>query len=59
MKELTNKETKAIVAGALSGTLISAITRAYNAILDIGRAFGSTLVRFYNKKSCSLLLFFK
>jgi hypothetical protein len=54
MKELSHNETKKIVAGALSGTLISAITKAYNAILDLGRAFGSTLRRIANKKSCSL-----
>lgn len=54
MIKLNNDETRNIVAGGLSGTLISAITRAYNAILDLGRAFGSTLRRAIEKKSCSL-----
>ncbi|MBQ4634425.1 MAG: hypothetical protein IJB71_03660 [Bacilli bacterium] len=55
MKNLSKVETQKIIAGAsLSGTLISAITKAYNAILDLGRAFGSTIRRIVSKKSCSL-----
>lgn len=54
MKTLSNSETKKIVAGGLSGTVISAITKVYNAILDLGRAFGSTIRRIRDRKSCSL-----
>lgn len=54
MKTLSTNETKKIIAGGLSGTLISAITKVYNAILDLGRAFGSTIRRISEGKSCSL-----
>ena len=38
----------------LTSTFISAITRAGNSILEIGRSLGSAIRRIYEKNSCSL-----
>ncbi len=49
---LSNEECKKVVAGSISGTLMSAITRVINSILDIGRACGSAIRRLTSNKSC-------
>jgi len=49
---LNESECKKVVAGGLSGNLISAVTKVLNSILDIGRACGSAIRRFVSNKSC-------
>ena len=51
---LNETECKNIKAGALSGNLISAVTKVLNSILDIGRACGSALRRLTSNKSCAI-----
>lgn len=55
MKKLNNDEMLKIVGGStLSSTLISALTRAGNIIIDIGRSLGSAIRRIYEGSSCPL-----
>ncbi len=49
---LSEIECKKVKAGSISGNLLSAVTKAINSILDIGRACGSALRRFTSKSSC-------
>ncbi len=51
---MNTEETKKVIAGGLSGTLISAITKVFSTIFEFGRALGSSLRRIRDKKSCSL-----
>lgn len=48
-------ELKNIKGGlSISASLISAIVRGANAMLEIGRSFGSTIRRVFMGKTCSL-----
>ncbi len=51
---LTESECKNVKAGSITGTLISAVTKVLNSILDIGRACGSAIRRLTSKNSCIL-----
>ena len=51
---LNEKECKNVKAGSISGTLLSAVTKVINSIVDVGRAFGSALRRLTSNKSCIL-----
>jgi len=51
---LSKEELKSVKAGSISGTLLSAVTKVINSILDIGRALGSSLRRLTSGQSCSL-----
>ena len=51
---LNELECKKVKAGSISGTLLSAITKVINSILDIGRACGSAIRRLSSNKSCVL-----
>ena len=48
------EETKRVIAGGISGTLISAITKVFSTVFEFGRALGSAIRRIGAKKSCSL-----
>ncbi len=54
MKELNRKELLNIEGGAISGTLISSITRGINTILDLGRSLGSAIRRLGSNNVCPL-----
>lgn len=56
MRKLTKEEMIQINGGSsyLTSTFISAITRAGNVLLDIGRSLGSAIRRIYEGNSCSL-----
>lgn len=49
---MNNKELNTITGGDLNGTLINAISRFINSILEIGRAVGSALSRRKNNNYC-------
>ena len=55
MRKLERSEMLNIDGGsALSSTLISALTRAGNTIMDIGRSLGSAIRRLYEGTSCPI-----
>ena len=54
MMTLSKEECKNIIAGSISGKLLSAITKLINSVLDIGRACGSAIRRLVSNKSCEL-----
>ena len=55
MKKLNNDEMLKIDGGStLSSTLISALTRAGNTIMDIGRSLGRAIRRIFEGSSCPL-----
>ena len=54
MKNLNKEELLNIEGGSISGTLISAITRGINTVLDMGRAFGNALRRIGSGNVCPL-----
>ena len=54
MKNLNKEELLNIEGGSISGTLISAITRGINTVLDMGRALGNALRRIGSGNVCPL-----
>lgn len=54
MKELNKNELLNIDGGSISGTLISAITRGINTILDMGRSFGNAIRRIGSGRVCPM-----
>ena len=55
MRKLTSAEMVKISGGSsLSSTLISALTRAGNTIMDIGRSLGSAIRRIAEGSACPL-----
>lgn len=53
--KLKNNELIKIEGGAInytSASFISAITRGFNLILDLGRSIGTAINRIINKKTC-------
>jgi bacteriocin-like protein len=52
--ELTNKELKQIVGGAVTAAFINAIARGINTFLDLGRSVGTAIRRIGTGKICSL-----
>lgn len=54
MKELDRKELLSIEGGAISGTLISSITRGINTLLDLGRSLGTAIRRIGSGNVCPL-----
>lgn len=51
---LNNEELDIIYGGAVSGTLINAITSALKAILDLGRSLGTAARMIKTKSLCSV-----
>jgi len=50
---MNNDELKVIYGGAsLSGAVISALVKAFDIALEIGRALGSSLRRYITKSAC-------
>lgn len=53
--KLTKKEAKMISGGAgISGTLINALIKGFNAFMDIGRYFGSSIRRLIGGNYCPI-----
>ena len=53
MKELTIKEEKSLYGGGgISASLINALSKGVNSIIDIGRYLGSSLRRIFDKNFC-------
>ena len=53
MRELSIKEEKEYYAGGrISAAFISAISKGFNSILDVGRYLGSSIRRFFDKNLC-------
>lgn len=54
MKVVTNEELKQIYGGAISSSLITAMVRAVNGLLDLGRSLGTAIRRVQTGKICPL-----
>jgi len=54
MKNLNKEELLNIEGGSISGTLISAISRGINTVLDMGRALGNAIRRIGSGNVCPL-----
>lgn len=52
--ELNKEELLMISAGGLSGTLLNAIVRGINAVLDLGRSLGTAIRRIGSNNICPL-----
>lgn len=53
MKKLKKEELLAIKAGAISATYINAIAKGIDAILDLGRSFGTAIRRWVTDSVCT------
>ena len=51
---LSDKECKQVVAGSITGSILSAIRNLIKTITDVGRICGSAIRRIASKKSCSI-----
>ena len=51
---LEDRELMDIVGGAISASMISAVVRGINSILDLERSIGTAIRRLQNGKICSL-----
>lgn len=54
MKNLSKDDLLNIEGGSISGTLISALTRGINTVLDMGRALGNAIRRIGSGNVCPL-----
>ena len=54
MKILKNEELKNIQGGAITASFITAVVRAVNGLLDLGRSLGTAIRRMQNGSICSL-----
>ena len=55
MKELTKNELHEIEGGiSITGTMISAVTRGINTLLDFGRSLGTAIRRIGNNNLCPM-----
>lgn len=52
--ELEKQELMNIVGGAISASMISAVVRGINSLLDLGRSVGTAIRRIQSGKVCSL-----
>lgn len=53
MKELSNKESKAIYCGGgITSTLINAVARGINVFTDLGRYLGSSIRKIFTGNLC-------
>lgn len=53
MKELSIKEEKSLYAGGgITASFINAVTKGFNAILDVGRYLGSSIRRIFSRNMC-------
>lgn len=49
---MADNKLKEIYGGALSGTVLNAISRLINTLLDLGRAIGSSIRRSQTNNKC-------
>ena len=52
--ELNKEKMKEINGGGITSAMINAITKAVNALYELGKATGSALKRIINNKHCAL-----
>ncbi len=52
LKVLKKQELLEISGGAISGTMINAFVRGINAIIDLGRSFGTAIRRIQTGQFC-------
>ncbi|HHX16439.1 MAG TPA: hypothetical protein GX725_00785 [Mollicutes bacterium] len=52
--ELNNNELMNIRGGSISGTLINALARGINTLLDLGRSLGNAIRRIQTKSICKI-----
>lgn len=52
MKKLKKEELLNISGGSISGTVISAFSRAVNSIMELGRCFGDAIRRIQTGNLC-------
>lgn len=52
--ELTTRELKNVMGGAITATLVSAIVKGVNTFLDLGRTVGTAIRRIGSGSVCSL-----
>ena len=52
--ELNNNELMNIRGGSISGTLINALARGINTLLDLGRSLGNSIRRIQTKSICKI-----
>ena len=52
--KLTKNEMMNLYGGAISGTLINAVVRGINAILELGRSIGTAIRRVSGNNICQL-----
>ena len=50
--ELNKEELNMVLGGAISGAVITSVTRAISVIYEIGRGFGSSIKRFVSRQFC-------
>lgn len=51
---LTENECKKVKAGGITGNLVSALTKLFTTIKDVGRSLGSSIRRLVSKNACPL-----
>lgn len=54
MKKLNKNELLDIKGGAITGTYVNAIVRGIEALLELGRSFGSSIRRWTSNDICKL-----
>ena len=54
MAELTKDELLTIVGGGITASMISAVVRGVNSILELGRSVGSAIRRIQEGKVCNI-----
>lgn len=54
MKKISQDQLYQIYGGAVSASFITALVRAVDGILDLGRSLGTAIRRIYNGRVCSL-----
>lgn len=54
MEIIKEEELKTTIGGAISASMISAVVRGINSLLDLGRSVGTAIRRLRSGKICSL-----
>lgn len=54
MVELTKEELLNVVGGGITASMISAVVKGVNSILELGRSVGSAIRRIQEGKVCSI-----
>ncbi|MBR3116826.1 MAG: hypothetical protein IKF36_03015 [Bacilli bacterium] len=52
MRELTKEESMTLYAGGITSSILNAIVKGITVVTDLGRYFGSSLRRLFDKRLC-------